>query len=565
MALRVEWGRRAAAFALAGAAALTLLWSLAAALLAALDAHAWTDLAAQPQVAAALRLSLFTGISAFAMALCGAASILAATHHSVQWPGVLRRLPSMLALPHAAFAIGVVLLVAPSGWLVRLGAALLSPINHWLGLALDTPPPWQSAHDPWGLGLLAVLACKEIPFLLWTAAAQLGRADLAHRLQLEMQVAQSLGYRPRTAWWRVVWPQLLPRLQAPLLAVLVYSLTVVDVALLAGPATPPTLAVLTWQWLQDPDPARNAMGAAGAWLLTGLVVAVATVCVAFQGLWRRWGKTRWIRGIGLVGRAGTVLDQRSPRSLLWLLVRIHAAVAAALVLGSVMGPWLFPALWPQDWTVQAWQAVVHNTGVVWTTAALAAASSAAALLWCVAWLESAPPAWQARMQALWYLPLLLPTVLWTLGLHQLTLAWGVDGSVPGLWLAHTLCVTPYVLLALQGPYGDFDPRLQIVSDSLGRSRGAYLWHIKWPLLRAPLAASFAVGFAVSVAQYLPTVYVGAGRFETVGTEALALAAGGQRSLMAAFAVVQWVLPVLVFGLATVAGGARRFKPRRPLK
>jgi putative thiamine transport system permease protein len=78
------------------------------------------------------------------------------------------------------------------------------------------------------------------------------------------------------------------------------------------------------------------------------------------------------------------------------------------------------------------------------------------------------------------------------------------------------------------------------------------------LLRSALAASFAVAFAVSVAQYLPTVYVGAGRFGTVTTEAVTLAAGGQRSLVAAYAGLQWLLPALVFGLAAVMGRARRF-------
>jgi putative thiamine transport system permease protein len=46
--------------------------------------------------------------------------------------------------------------------------------------------------------------------------------------------------------------------------------------------------------------------------------------------------------------------------------------------------------------------------------------------------------------------------------------------------------------------------------------------------RASLLAALAVGFAVSVAQYLPTLFVGAGRFNTVTTEAVTLASGGQR-------------------------------------
>jgi putative thiamine transport system permease protein len=66
-----------------------------------------------------------------------------------------------------------------------------------------------------------------------------------------------------------------------------------------------------------------------------------------------------------------------------------------------------------------------------------------------------------------------------------------------------------------------------------------------------------VGFAVSVAQYLPTLYVGAGRFNTVSTEAVTLASGGQRSLTAAYAGLQWLLPVLMFALAARLGRARR--------
>lgn len=560
-----------AALLLAAAVGAPLLWSLAAAAAAGMDAPAWLALAAQPQTAAALWLSLYTGVAASALALAGTALLLSYSVGKPRWVRLLGRLPAMLALPHAAFAIGVLLLMAPSGWLVRVGVALVSPLNHWLGLglALDAPPPWQSTQDPWGLGLIAVLALKEIPFLLWTAAAELQRPDLACRMKQELHLAQTLGYSARSAWWRVAWPQLLSRLQAPLLAVLVYSLTVVDVALLIGPSTPPTLAVLAWQWLQDADPARNAMGAAAAWLLAAAVATLALVGGLAQHYGRGWAAARWTRGVAR--RTGNQLTPGDPwllrharnwgtNTLANLLPMVYGAIALALALGSAIGVWPFPDLWPQVCTWQAWRAVAESAPVVWTTLALALASSAAALLWAVAWLECAPLAWRQRLQGLLYLPLVLPAVLWALGLHRLALAWGIDGERGGLWLAHTLCVLPYVLLSLQGPYGGFDARLQAVAASLGRTRWAFVWRVKWPLLRAALAASFAVGFAVSVAQYLPTLYVGAGRFATATTEAVALAAGGQRSLMAAFAALQWLLPALVFGLAAWAGRARRFKP-----
>jgi putative thiamine transport system permease protein len=79
------------------------------------------------------------------------------------------------------------------------------------------------------------------------------------------------------------------------------------------------------------------------------------------------------------------------------------------------------------------------------------------------------------------------------------------------------------------------------------------------LLRRAIASAWAVAFAVSVAQYLPTLFVGAGRFATVTTEAVTLASGGQRSLMSAYAVLQMVLPLLAFAWASALGRPRSFE------
>lgn len=536
------------ALALLLAVLLPLGWSLWGTVAAGLDAAGWAALAQAPQTVAALGTSVWTGVASTLLATAATAGILAATagqlHSAAQGHRLTRLLSPLLAVPHAAFAIGLLALLAPSGWLLRL----LSP---W-ATGLAAPPPWPTTQDPWGLGLIAVLVCKEIPFLLWAALAHLQRPDVARRLQQELRLAHTLGYSARVAWWRVGWPQLLPRLAAPLLAVLAYGLTVVDVALLIGPTTPPTLAVLAWQWLQDADPAVNAQGAVAAWLLA-VVLALCTA-LGWGLLHTPWMRKRWTRGAP-AHRAST--PTASGLALVGL-VAVYGAVMLALLLGSVIGPWPFPQLWPDAFTPAAWLGVARSSGTLWTTVWLALASSGAALLWAVAWLEWAPARWQLHVRPMLMLPLVLPAVLWVVGLHRLSLAWGLDTTGTGLWLAHTLASLPYVLIALQGPYQSFNPRLRHVSASLGHGHAVFLLRVKWPLLRSALAASLAIGFAVSVAQYLPTLYVGAGRFATVTTEAVNLAAGGQRSLTAAFAWLQWLLPVLVFALAARLGRARRF-------
>ena len=540
--------RRPAAAALLLLVGLPLLAVAAQSLRALFDAAAWASLVQDPLWLPALGLSLWTGLASTALAWWITAWLLAQGFVRQRLGALLSGLPVMLATPHAAFAIGLVFLIAPSGWILRA----LSP---WL-TGFDWPPPWSTTQDPWGLGLVVALTLKEIPFLLWTAATQLQRDDVRQRWRAEHTLAQTLGYAPHRAWWRVVWPQLSPRLFWPLLAVLAYGLTVVDMALVIGPASPPTLAVLAWQWLQDADLAVNARGAAAGGVLALAVLGAALGWRALQAVAARRAR----RGNGARGRCVTASSNLLfSLSGLWLLAGIYTAVLLALAVGSVAGVWPFPALWPEELTAQAWLSVWASVDTVGTTLGLALASCALALVWCVAWLELSPRAWDDALRPLLYLPLVLPAVLWVIGLYSVALQWRLEGQWLGLLLAHTVMVLPYVLLALSPAYLGFDPRAAPLSDSLGHSRAVFLWRVKWPLLRRSLAASAAVGFSVSVTQYLPTLYIGAGRFATVTTEAVTLAAGAQRSLTSAYAGLQFLLPVLAFGLAAWIGRPRRFR------
>jgi putative thiamine transport system permease protein len=542
--------------------------SALAAVARAFDGLAWQAVWRDPQTPVALSLSLFTGVASTLLTLFLTRLVLAVAFPGRLWQRLVRSLAPMLAMPHVAFAIGLAFLVAPSGWLLRL----LSP---W-ATGFEAPPPWVTTQDPLGVGLVAVLVLKETPFLLWAVAAQLQRADLAQRLSQELAVARTLGYTAQRAWARIVWPQLAPRLAAPLAAVLAYNLTVVDVAQVIGPGSPPTFAVLVWTWLNDAEPDVNAQGATGALLLTVLLV----VCAAVLWLAWRWAATWWLRGEMNRGRRGW--QPRGPAHLrrrigLWLrgmprsvltwaipvLGGVYVAVVLVLAVSSVAGVWQFPSLWPQVLSWQAWQAVGGSLPTLINTLGLALGSAAMALVWAVAWLELAPPSWEAQVRRWLYVPLVLPSVLWVIGLHRLALAVNLDGQWLGVLWAHGLITIPYALIALAPAYSSFDDRLRVVAATLGISGWRFLWRVKWPLLKASLAAAFAVGFAVSVAQYLSTLYVGAGRFNTVSTEAVALASGGQRSLTAAYAALQALAPLLMFGWAAWVGQPRRFA--KPVK
>src|SRR5690606_9252192 len=114
---------------------------------------------------------------------------------------------------------------------------------------------------------------------------------------------------------------------------------------------------------------------------------------------------------------------------------------------------------------------------------------------------------------------------------------------------HLVFVLPYTYLVLADPWNAFDTRYLDVARGLGHSSGSALLKVRLPMLLAPIATALALGFAISFAQYLPTLIIGAGRVPTVTTEAVALSAGGNRQLIGIFAVLQTVLPFLAFALA----------------
>lgn len=517
--------------------ALPLAAALAWALWQAADASAWARLWSDPQFAPAWRRSVAVAVGSTVLSLAGAMAITAHLHGSSAWQRLDARLAPMLAVPHAAFAIGVALLVMPSGLLARL----LAPAFGW-----DAPPPWHSVHDEHGVALTLVLALKELPFLLWNIVALLARPELSAQLQQHRIQGRSFGWTPRSLWWRVWWPMLLPRLAWPLLAVLAYSLSVVDVALVTGPLSPPPLAVLAWQSLLDGDVQTQALGAVQVGCLSLTLALLALVGVVLGGLWRRAAVAAAAQGA-----PGARARDTPPAAAAVVFAAVRCLYAAALVLlalAACAGPWTFPHLLPQSWDVWAgWRSAAPATLAF--SAALSAAASALAVVLAIAWFEATPARADAVMAPVLLAPLAVPPLLWLVGLYPGALWLRLDGTVTGLLWVHVIAVLPYALIVLAPAWRAYDPRYELTALSLGRSRWAFWWRAKWPMLRSPIAAALAVGFAVAVAQYLPTLFIGAGRHATVTTEAVTLAAGGQRQTAAVYALWQAVLPLLAFALA----------------
>jgi len=512
----------------------------------------WRALIAEPGLGKAVLLTAFTGFGSTVLAFVLTVLVFASGHGTLWFNRAKRAMTPLLAVPHLAMAVGLAFLLSPSGWIARL-------ISPWPS-GYETPPDIALVQGPFGIALTIGLVIKEMPFLLLMTFAALGQI----RADDQLRVARSFGYGPVQAWLKVVLPLVYPQIRLPIYAVLAFSLSVVDMAMVLGPTTPPTLPPLILRWFNDPDLETRFQAAAGAALQVLIVLGGI-------GLWRVMEIVlgRLCRPWLIGGRRGG--DGSMTRMIGWagfsLVFFLAFGSILSLLVWSFAGRWRFPDAFPDVLSLKTWSA--QATSLIEpavTTMIVGLASTLIALALVIGCLEH-----ESRRQrtpglgalALIYVPLVLPQIGFLFGV-QVALVWArLDGGWIGLVWSHLLFVLPYVFLALADSYRALDPRYARVALTLGHPPWKILLKVKLLMLLRPVLIAAAVGFAVSVAQFLPTQFIGAGRLSTLTTEALSLSAGGNRRVVGMFAAALALLPLLGFALAT-AIPAWRFRNRRAM-
>ncbi len=489
----------------------------------------------------AARLSVTTGLAATLISLALTMLIVAGWQGTRPFRLIERVLSPLLSVPHAAAAFGIAFLIAPSGWIARA----LSP---W-ATGWQRPPDLLIVQDPWGLAMVGGLVAKEVPFLMLMTLAALGQG----RTGQARTVAASLGYQRMTGWIKAVFPGIYAQIRLPVYVVLAYSMSVVDVAIILGPNTPPTLAVQIVRWMADPDLSFRLQAAAAALVQFGLVAGALIVWRGGEHL-AAWLGARWVwrGGRSLAGGA------ERPLRLASLLCAVLSALAillglAGLGVWSVAGFWGFPDLWPDQLTLRSWTRFATALyGPVTETALIAGTATLIALVLTIGCLEAEyRHGLRPGRQSLWliYLPLLIPQVAFLPGLQILLLQTGAGSGRVAVIFAHLVFVLPYVFLSLSAPFRAWDVRIGTVAKALGAGPDRVLWSVRLPMLLAPVLTAAAVGFSVSVGQYLPTLLIGGGRVQTLTTEALALASGGDRRAVGVLGLLQTGAALLPFLLA----------------
>ncbi|MCG8333952.1 MAG: hypothetical protein MJE63_05515, partial [Proteobacteria bacterium] len=331
-----------------------------------LSLQPWVDFFAHPASAGAIRATLISGLGSTLFVTAITFLILATSYNSKFWKVLQRSLAPLLSVPHAAFAIGFLFLVAPSGWIFRA----VSP-----GLTgFTSPPDWSLIRDSYGISLMITLVIKEVPFLVLMSISALSRIDVKNSLA----VGRSLGYDTGKVWIKVIMPQLYPKIRLSIFAILAYSLSVVDIAQIVGPTIPPTLAVQIFRWFNDPDLSCRLFGAAGATFILMLVLGTIGFIYLLEYILKKL-LTFWLIG----GSRQSHVTFARPLGNLLILKIVICSLTSVLILHiwSVTWRWRFPDFLPEDWSLKFWNKGLDSLSLpAWNTISVGLTASVVAVI-----------------------------------------------------------------------------------------------------------------------------------------------------------------------------------------
>lgn len=481
-------------------------------------------------------LTIYSSLFSSYLACLFTFAILQSTWRTAFWRKVEACLSPLLAMPHVAFAIGFAFLFAPTG----MGARAIYQLFGYDPSSQTVNDLTLLIRDPHALGLIVMLAIKETPFLLLMSIPILQQLNVD---KVE-KVSQSMGYSSTQTWWKCIFPQWLAKLRFPMLAVLAYSLSVVDIALIIGPTNPPTFSVLVWQWFNDPDLSLWPRAASGAVVLFVIATALITLNRLIE-----WGVTKGFKRWQYSGRTGFSLPGKT---LFFLMTLLTFVMVPLMLIWSIAQRWRYPDLLPSSYSVRFWQYEWQSIlGTIEQSIVIAMLSASIALIMALI-------AHEYRLRHRWQIPsyiiaipMLIPQLSVLFGMQVVTLYFNSSAYFFWVCWAHVFFAFPFVYLSLDGPWRSFDNGLTRVSLSLGKTPLQTWLKVKLPLLMPAIVFAWAVGISVSLAQYLPTLVLGAGRISTITTEAVALSSGFDRRVTAIYAIAQALLPLMFFSFAIV--------------
>lgn len=255
------------------------------------------------------------------------------------------------------------------------------------------------------------------------------------------------------------------------------------------------------------------------------------------------------------------MSERFPRSwLTWATVTgVVVAVGVpllVLIVWSFAFRWTFPDVLPEEWGLDAWSYTTSATaqvgeglwnsiviGLIVTALATAIGLPAARLLGLHRFRG------KGVIEGLLLLPIVVPAIVATMGLHVIFIRLGLAGTRLGVSLIHLIPALPYFVLVMAGVFANHRTELEETARTLGAGRVQVFARITLPAIGPGLAIAAMFSFLVSWSQYVTTLLIGAGRVITLPLVLFPFIGGSDHATAAAISIV-FVAPAILVMIFT---------------
>jgi putative thiamine transport system permease protein len=473
-------------------------------------------------------MTLFSAIFSTLISLYIAFMVYSQYHLNRRLQSFEKYLAPLLSLPHLAIALGLVFLFSD-------GSVFF----------VDSGLPRKGLST-----LIIAIVIKEVPFFLLIFSA-IGRQLPIKYWLLQ---GQALGYQDYRCWWFLVFPALLKQSRLALLAATAYTLSVVDVSLIVGPNIPELFAVSVYRWQTSFGVGDQALAFWANALLIILLAVSVLILYGHEKLAHAGCKALATKGSRFyIGSINPVFKAWLP-----MIGLLTAMMVVVFALWSFDFNWhsdsfaftqLTTRLWQDEWLFFALP--LKNSLLIGLFSGLLGVAFALLAL------ELQRQKGKYWPDYYWLLAIILPQLSMVLG-WQILHIWSQSGYHSGwIVLSHLPFTFAYAYLVLKGPFQSVESRYELLAASFGYSPWQSWWQVRFRLLLPAIFTAFAIAFSVSIAQYIPTLMLGAGRVTTITTEAVAIGSGSQQDLIALYVLLQSILPFMAFFVAALL--ARRFR------
>ena len=252
------------------------------------------------------------------------------------------------------------------------------------------------------------------------------------------------------------------------------------------------------------------------------------------------------------------IRETESRATLWVRWIVLASIAVfvllpivTLMVWSFAFRWNFPNLLPTEWGARAWIYAADDSSRV--LEALWNSLKIGALVTLMAIIVGMPASralgqhdfrGKGLVEWLLLMPIIVPALVATMGIHQIFIRLGLTGTVFGVALVHLIPAIPYFVLVMASVFANYGTALEETARTLGANKFYVFWYVTLPAISTGLLVASMFTFLISWGQYVTTLLIGGGSIVTLPLVLFPFLSGASHANAAAISLV-FVAPAVI--------------------